>query len=70
MKHVIVIETCDAPEGGPISNELQSVLLRAVEIGVQEGHGVCFVHGKFNVDSAIVATHEMYDAPKWEPDHD
>jgi hypothetical protein len=65
MKHVIVIETCDPPEGGPISNGLQSVLLRAVEIGVQEGHGVCFVQGKFNVVSAITAVHEMYNAPEW-----
>ena len=67
MKHIIVIETVDYPAGKFIAPDLQSVLCRAVEIGVEEAHGSCFVNARFNVDSAIAAVHEMYNAPKWEP---
>ena len=68
MKHVIVIETVDIEAGGKrIPKSLQDVLERAVEIGVEEGHGVCFVCSRFNVESATAAIHEMYNLPKWDP---
>ena len=63
MKHIIVIETVD---GKPLPEKLQAVLIRAVDIGVSGGHGICWVQGKFNVDSAIAAVHEMFNAPAWE----
>ena len=66
MKHVIVVETVDVEDGGqPIPEDLQKVLLRAVEIGVEEGlgntHNPCFVRGKFNVLSVTAAIHQMYN---------
>jgi hypothetical protein len=64
MKHVIVIETVD-DDRGIVSDRLQKVLMRAVELGVEDAIGTCYVHGKFNARSAIAATHEMYNAPKW-----
>jgi hypothetical protein len=64
MKHVIVIETVDG-EKGEIKSMLQNVLLRVCEMGITDLGMVCHVQGKFNVDSAIAATHEMYNAPKW-----
>jgi hypothetical protein len=64
VKHVIVIET---PDGKNIPDRLAAVLVRAVEIGVTEGHSICFVQARFNFDSAVAAVHEMYNAPKWEP---
>jgi hypothetical protein len=66
MKHVIVIDTVDLDAGGQsIPKELQDVLVRALEIGIEEFHGVCCVTSRFNVDSAIATVHEMYGAPKW-----
>lgn len=66
MKHVIVIETVDSQDG-VIDKELQRALMRAVEIGVEEiGGASCVVLGSFNAKSAIAATHEMFNAPKWE----
>lgn len=69
MKHIIVVSTADAPDGFPIPTKLQSVLVRAVEIGVEEGHGPCFVQASFNNDSAIAAAHELYGSP-WTPGHE
>lgn len=69
MKHVIVISTVDAPEGVPIPTELRSVLIRAVEIGVEEAHGPCYVQASFNHGSAIAAVHELYGSPRT-PDHE
>lgn len=62
MKHVIIIETVD---GSRIPLALQNVLERALEIGVGEDVGPCSVYGKYNVQSAIAATHEMFGAPEW-----
>ena len=65
MKHVIVIET---PETITISPLRQDVLEGAIE-GVLSGQSSStFIQCRFNVDSAIAAVHEMYNAPKWEPD--
>ena len=64
MKHVIVICTVD-DERGVIDSQLQKVLERAVEIGVEEAGHPCYVQSRFNVKSAIAATHEMYNAPEW-----
>ena len=66
MKHVIVIETVDSQDG-VIPIDLSRILLRVVEMGIEDTGRVCFVHGKFNAESAIAATHELYNAPKWEP---
>ena len=69
MKHVIVIETVDEEAGGaPIDPKLQEVLVRALEIGIEEAHGSCCVSWRFNVPSAIAAVHEMYGASKWDPE--
>lgn len=62
MKHVIIIETVD---GFRIDIKLQNVLERALEIGVEEAVGPCAVYGRYNVQSAIAATHEMYGAEPW-----
>lgn len=62
MKHVIIIEAVD---GSRIDLKLQNVLERALEIGVEESVGPCAVYGKFNVQWAIAATHEMFGAPEW-----
>ena len=64
MRHVIVIETPDRQGGNGIPEKLQAVLTRAIEIGVEEAHDICFVHARFNVDSAIAAVHEMYNVPE------
>ena len=67
MKHVIVICTVD-DERGNIPPKLQKVLTRAIEIGIEEdGHGECYIQTAFNVESAIAATHEMFNAPPWKP---
>lgn len=66
MKHVIVITTADAPEGPEIhpmlahyiESRIEKALLNIAEMD-------CFIQSRFNVDSAIEATHEMYNAPKW-----
>ena len=72
MKHVIVIETVDVEAGGkPIDPALREVLLRALEIGIEEFHGgVCFIQDRFNVQSAIAACHGMYELPPWNPEVD
>jgi len=68
MKHVIVICTVD-DERGVIDHKLQSVLERAVQIGVEEaGHGPCYTQSAFNERSAIAATHKMFHAPEWKGD--
>lgn len=65
MKHIIVICTVD-DERGVLPFDLQNVLERAVEIGIEEsGHGPVSINSRFNVSSAIAATHEMYGAPEW-----
>ena len=66
MKHVIVIETPD--DDRPLPTTLQQALMRAAEIGCELEGITCFVHGRFNEKSAIAAVHEMYNAPKWNPD--
>lgn len=72
MKHIIIIETVDPsePTGKEMSETLAELLLREVEQDVENLHGTCAVYGVFNQDSAIAALHELYGAPKWEPDKD
>jgi hypothetical protein len=40
---------------------------KIVDVTVTEEHGTCAVQTRFNVSSAIAAIHEMYGAPKWDP---
>ena len=69
VNHVIVIETVDEEAGGaPIDPKLQEVLVRALEIGIEEFHGPCCIYGRFNVSSVIATVHEMYGASKWDPE--
>ena len=64
MKHVLVIETVDVVAGGrKISSRLEGVLVRALEIGVEEAPGPCFIQSRFNVSSALAALHELYGVP-------
>jgi hypothetical protein len=58
MKHVIVLGTL-----GPITPRQ----VRMIE-AVFDDYLYSEIETKFNVDSAIAAVHEMYDAPKWNPD--
>jgi hypothetical protein len=68
MKHVIVIETVDEIAGGlPLKQSDQDVLERAVELFFEIEHRSCCVRSSFNQSSAIAAVHEMYNAPKWDP---
>lgn len=69
MKHVIVIETVDPSEGGfPVCKSLESFLIGFIEGRMDEALGVCVVRSMFNAQSAIAAVHEMYGAPKWNPE--
>jgi hypothetical protein len=67
MKHVIVINTVDPPEGKPLSIPFQTDLIQKIEKLVQAevGKDLRYTVDRFNVDSAIEAVHEMYNAPKW-----
>jgi hypothetical protein len=68
MKHVIVIETSDPPDGKPFPRWLQQLILGKIENVVEERHGLCFTQSRFNVSSATVAIHEMYSLPPWDPE--
>lgn len=63
MKHVIVIETPDPPEGKPLTPDIEDFLEGALAITLPTPF---YIQRKFNVDSAIAAVHEMYNS-KWEP---
>ena len=70
MKHIIVIETADGIDGltlRPIPGWLEEFIQKLVDDQIMNEHGVCVVHTKFNVRSAIAAIHEMYGAPTWNP---
>ena len=64
MKHVIVIETVDEPEGTPIPSYLAVLLETVIDSLVTTKHGVCSIRSSFNQPSAIAAVHEMYNVPK------
>lgn len=69
MKHVIVIETSD---DRPMS-ERTLCLFRAQAIcalhDLATKHaGLSFIETRFNVSSAAVAIHEMYNLPPWDPE--
>lgn len=69
MKHVIIIETTDPSYGGRQLGQFdQEVLERAVELFFETEGLNCCVRSSFNQSSAISAVHEMYNAPKWDPD--
>ena len=67
MKHVIVFETSD--DGRSLSETDQSVLVRTIELWLEIEGRVGWAQGKFNVPSAIAAIHEMYGAPKYDPEN-
>jgi hypothetical protein len=68
MKHVIVIDTVDPEAGGhELDLSFQCALEGEIEDRVRRRYGICLVHSRFNVKSAIGAVHEMYGAPKWDP---
>ena len=70
MKHVIVIETVDEVAGGlPLHQSDQEVLIRAVELFFEIEKKTACVYGRFNQQSAIAAIHEIYGAPKWNPEN-
>jgi hypothetical protein len=67
MKHVIVIETSD---DRPMSNRtlrlFQAQAICALHDLATKHAGLSFIDTRFNVLSAIAATHEMYNAPAWD----
>jgi hypothetical protein len=61
MKHVIVIEfSDDDPLAGRDIKSKVSEFITLFEFKY-----LCFAHTRYNVESAIEATHEMFNAPKW-----
>jgi hypothetical protein len=69
MKHVIVIETSD---DRPL-NKRTLCLFRAQAICALHDLatkyvGLSFINTRFNVSSATVAIHEMYNLPPWNPE--
>lgn len=70
MKHIIVLGTADGEDGmtpRPIPDWLEKFIEKIVDLTVTEEHGICAVQTRFNVSSAIAAIHEMYGAPKRDP---
>lgn len=67
MKHVIIINTSDYPDGLPLSAKDQQVLLRVVDLWLETEGRLGYVQSAFNVSSATAAVHEMYNLPKWDP---
>ena len=65
MKHVIVIETSDPPEGQPIDRYLAGYLTSRIEKALDAANVLAVVRDSYNQNSAIAAIHEMYNAPKW-----
>lgn len=66
MKHVIVIETTELEKPNPrYVSRFQAECIAALDKIVRDNEGESFIQTKFYVDSAIEATHEMYNAPKW-----
>jgi len=67
MKHVIVIETVDKPMTADLKRQFENrVTMAAESMAAFLTEGPVFVNSAFFVKSAIAATHEMYNAPKWE----
>ena len=67
MKHIIIIETSDClPVEEEDKQKFQQMCYETVECIAEHFHGECFVRSAFYEKSAIAATHEMYNAPKWE----
>lgn len=63
MKHVIVIETVD---GFDMPAHIQVNIEEAISYWVRKCLQECLILHTYNVESAIAAVHEMYNAPKWE----
>lgn len=66
MKHVIVIETADNAE---FSGYVEHRIKQRISDVLLANNISCVTYSKFFVESAIAAVHEMYNAPKWDPNN-
>ena len=67
MRHVIVIETVGESIPAYLPDRFQADVIATLDRMVRKYKGESFIQTKFYVESAIAAIHEMFNAPKWDP---